>query len=763
MTHLPDLIQDLAFILMTAAIVTLLFRKLKQPVVLGYLIAGFILGPNFKFFPSVKDAANISIWAEIGVIFMLFGLGLEFSFKKLTKVGKSASITATFEILSMLGLGYVAGQMLGWSHMDSLFAGGILSISSTTIIVRAFDELGMKGRSFVSLVFGVLIVEDLIAILLLVLLSSVAVTQSLSGGALVFSSVKLAFFLVLWFLLGIYLLPVLLQRSREYLSDETTLIVSIGLCLMMVIIASHAGFSPALGAFVMGSILAETREGHRIEELILPVKNLFSAVFFVSVGMLIDARILLDYFWIILFITFLTIAGKLLSSAIGALISGRSLKNAVQAGLSLAQIGEFSFIIATLGMTLKVTSDFLYPIAVAVSALTTFSTPYLIKYSDPLYSWLDKRVPDGVRRLLNRYEAAMSTNSGKNVLSLIWEVYGIKVTLNAVVVIAITLAVSRFVLPELAEVVNGSVPIELIVCGITLILVSPFLWAIFLGGASRASAYQGETLKQLQRLQLGVSILRFLIGCVLAGFVVSQFTSVLAFSGVLFVFVAALGAFFFSRYSDPIYRRIEGRFVSNLNENERAELERKARMAELAPWDATLAEFTVSANSGLVGKPLQESKLKEHFGVTIVMIERGEKRIMAPTRSDLLFPYDKVYLIGTDEQILSAREDIEAKPAVSLTPMSESFGLISLKVLPTDPFVDKSIRDSGLREVVNGLIVGIEREGRRYLSPDSSMRLMSGDLLWVVGDRVLIKALREESSRQQKSEAEAAGGYESMS
>lgn len=742
MIHLPNLIQDLGFILMTAAVVTLVFRKLKQPVVLGYLIAGFILGPNFQFFPSVKDAANISIWAEIGVIFMLFGLGLEFSFKKLTKVGKSASITASFEILSMLGFGYVAGQFLGWSKMDSLFLGGILSISSTTIIVRAFDELGMKGRSFVSLVFGVLIVEDLIAILLLVLLSSVAVTQSLSGGELAFSSLKLAFFLVLWFLLGIYLLPVLLQKFREYLSDETTLIVSTGLCLMMVIIASHVGFSPALGAFVMGSILAETREGHRIEHLILPVKDLFSAVFFVSVGMLIDPKVLVDYFWVILLITVLTIVGKLLSSAIGALMSGRNLKNSVQAGLSLAQIGEFSFIIATLGMSLKVTSDFLYPIAVAVSAVTTFTTPYLIKYSDPIYSWLDRRIPDGVKALLNRYEVAMSASSGKSVLTLIWREYGVKILLKSVIVVAITLAMSRFALPKLAEAINGAFPINLVVCGITLILSAPFLWAIFVGGGSHAATFSADTLKQLQRLQLGVSIFRFLIGCTLAGFVVSQFTTVLAFSGVLFVVVAALGAFFFSRYSDPLYRKIESRFISNLTENERVELEKKAKVPELAPWDATLAEFTVSTSSSLVGRSLQESKIKERFGVTVVMIERGETRILAPTRSELIFPYDKVYVIGTDEQILATREIIEAKPLAVLSPVSESFGLTSLMVLPTDQFINKPIRDCGLREAVNGLIVGIERNGKRLLSPDSSMSLMPGDLLWIVGDRALIKGLR---------------------
>ncbi len=441
--------------------------------------------------------------------------------------------------------------------------------------------------------------------------------------------------------------------------------------------------------------------------------------------------------------TVLTIVGKLLSSGVGALVSGKSLKTSTQAGLSLAQIGEFSFIIATLGMTLKVTSDFLYPIAVAVSAVTTFTTPYLIKYSDPIYAWMDKRVPNGVKALLSRYEVAMSASSGKGVLTLLWREYGVKIVLKSVVVIAITLAMSRFALPKLTPLFDASVPINLIACGVTLILVSPFLWAIFIGGSAHATDYQGETVTQLQRLQLGVSILRFLLGCTLAGFVVSQFTTVLAFTGVLFVIVAALGAFFFSKYSDPLYRKIESRFISNLTENERAELEKKAKIPELAPWNATLAEFTVTPSSPVGGKSLQNSKIKERYGVTVVMIERGERRILAPTRSELIFPYDKVFVTGTDEQVLAAREVIEAKSLAVLPPVSESFGLTSLTVLPTDPFINKSIRDCGLREAVNGLIVGIERDGQRMLSPDSSMILKPGDLLWLVGDRTLIKALRE--------------------
>lgn len=748
MIHLADLIQDLCIILVTAAAVSLLFKRLNQPVVLGYLIAGVLVGSHFSFFPSVKDTANVTIWAEIGVIFLLFGLGLEFSFKKLAKVGKSASITASVEILFMLGVGYLVGRILGWSNMDSLFLGGILSISSTTIIVRAFEELGLKGQNFVSLVFGALIVEDLIAILLLVLLSSVAVSQTLSGAALISSSFKLGFFMVLWFLLGIYILPILLRRVKNLLSDESILIVSIGLCLLMVIIASSVGFSPALGAFVMGSLFAETREGHRIEKLIHPVKDLFSAVFFVSVGMLIDPAVLRDYSFEIIVITLTTIVGKFFSTMLGALISGRSLKSSVQAGMSLAQIGEFSFIIATLGMTLKVTSHYLYPIAVAVSAITTFTTPYLIKSSPRFYDWLESKLPSTVKSSLAKYQVAMSTVSEKNVFTLIWEEYGVKIVLNTVLTIGITLAMSKLVLPyaQGIEIFPSEISLRFVACLVTLILSSPFLWAVFVGGPAHTNLYRGEIVAQLQKLQLGISFVRFVLGSILVAFLVSNFTSILAISGGVLVVLAAVAAFF-SRYSEPIYKSIENKFIENLSENERAELEKRKKVPELAPWNATLADFVLSPDSVLVAKTLQESRVKELFGVTIAMIERGHKKILAPVRTDLLLPFDRLYLIGTDEQLAAAKSVIEVQATgVSELSATDSFGLTSFTILSSDSFVNKTIRDCGLREAANGLIVGIERAGQRILSPDSGMILKEGDLVWIVGDRNLIQGLRAQSS-----------------
>jgi len=741
MNHLPYIIQDLGIILVTAALVSVVFQKLKQPLVLGYLIAGFLVGPHFHLFPSIQDTENISIWAEIGVIFMLFGLGLEFSFKKLVKVGKSAGITAFFEIMIMLAIGYGTGQALGWSMIDSLFLGGILSISSTTIIVRAFEEMGLKGTQFVSLVFGVLIVEDLIAILLLVLLSSVAVTQSLSGSELAYSSLRLGFFLVLWFLLGIYVLPVLLKKIKNYLSDETMLVVSIGLCLMMVIVASRVGFSPALGAFVMGSILAETRDGHRIEKIILPVKDLFSAVFFVSVGMLLNFSFLTQYFKEIILITVITIIGKILSSSLGALISGRSLKTSVQAGFSLAQIGEFSFIIATLGTSLKVTSEFLYPIAVSVSAITTLTTPYLIRAVDPFYAKLEKRLPDGFLQVLERYEQAMQSGSSRNLFSLLWNEYGLKIALNSVIVVAITLASSHWVMPMISDGSVSAWPQRIGLCLLTFLVASPFLWAIVVGASKHTVNYQGEALDQLKKLQVGVLLTRVLVGLFLIAFIVSQFTAVLALSGLILIGLACISVFLFSRISRSVYSKIEKRFLSNLSANEKAELEKRARLPELAPWNVVLDEIVISPDSPYIVKTLKDSKIKENYGVTIAMIERGSQKILAPRFTDILLPFDRIYVIGTDEQIHSLRQKLEVQKLQFNNETAESYKLRSFVLSSESSFKDKSIRECGLREAVDGLIVGLERNGERILSPDSSLVLKPGDLIWLVGDADKLSAI----------------------
>lgn len=409
MSHLPTLIADLALILISASVITLLFKWMKQPLVLGYIIAGLLAGPYINIFPTVGDIENINIWAEIGVIFLLFALGLEFSFKKLMNVGSTAFITATTEVVSMLLIGFLVGQLLGWGTMNSIFLGGMLSMSSTTIIIKAFDDLGLRNQRFTGIVFGTLVVEDLIAILMMVLLSTMAVSQDFVGEDLLISVLKVVFFLILWFLIGIFVIPAFLKKAKKLMNNETLLIVSIGLCLGMVVLATYTGFSTALGAFIMGSILAETIEAEHIEHIIQPVKDLFGAIFFVSVGMLVNPAVLVEYAWPVIIITLVTIIGKAIFSSFGVLLSGEPLNTSIKSGFSLAQIGEFAFIIAGLGVSLKVLDPFISPIIVAVSVITTFTTPYFIRLTNPFAEWLYKILPTKIQETLDRYASGKKT------------------------------------------------------------------------------------------------------------------------------------------------------------------------------------------------------------------------------------------------------------------------------------------------------------------------------------------------------------------
>ena len=409
MSHLPTLIADLALILMSASIITLLFKWLKQPLVLGYIVAGLLAGPYVRIFPTVGDMENINTWAEIGVVFLLFALGLEFSFKKLMNVGSAAFITATTEVISMLLIGFMVGHLLGWSTMNSVFLGGMLSMSSTTIIIKAFDDLGLRSQRFTGIVFGTLVVEDLIAILMMVILSTMAVSKEFVGEELLMSVLKVVFFLILWFLIGIFILPFFLKKAKRLMNNETLLIVSLGLCLGMVVLATRTGFSAALGAFIMGSILAETVEAEHIEHIIQPVKDLFGAIFFVSVGMLVNPAVLVQYAWPVVIITLVTLVGKSIFSSLGVLLSGEPLKVSVKSGFSLAQIGEFAFIIAGLGASLKVLDSFIPPIIVAVSVITTFTTPYFIRLANPFAEWLYKILPPKTRESLDRYASGKKT------------------------------------------------------------------------------------------------------------------------------------------------------------------------------------------------------------------------------------------------------------------------------------------------------------------------------------------------------------------
>lgn len=738
MAHVPQLIVDLSLILTIAGVITLIFKKLKQPIVLGYILAGLLVGPNFKLFPTITDIKTIEIWAEIGVIFLLFNLGLEFSFKKLVKVGNTAAITGLFEVSLMLVAGFTTGQLLGWSKIDSLFLGGIIAISSTTIIFRAFDELGLKTQQFTKIVLGILVIEDLTAVLLMVLLSTLSISQQFAGFELLQSILKLFFFLTLWFLGGIFLFPTLLRRYRNLMNDESVLITSVALCFGMVFLVTQAGFSAALGAFIMGSILAETTHAEKIEHLLKPLKDLFGAVFFISVGMLINPSLLMEYAVPTAILVLVVIIGKTAFVSIGAVISGQPLKKSIQSGMSLSQIGEFSFIIANLGLSLKVTSEFLYPIAVGVSVITTFTTPYMMKASEPFYNLINKILPEKWRHYLNRYSSSTGTIAQTTHWNQILKGYAQTVILNSVVVIAITLAASRQLADQLHTRVPETFITNSVLFGITFLLISPFLWALIFKRSNR-KAYSAIWLsrKYSRGPLLMLELSRVLIAIILMGFLLISFFSTPTALGVAAGIMVLGFAIFYQRLQN-FYGRIETRFLQNLNARQ---LEGSGKSKKLLlPWDAHFAFLEVSADSNLIGKTLQELSIRENFGINVVLIERGSSTIYLPRPTEVLYPCDRIEVIGTDDQLEIFRGHVEINTNGDVYMAHEdSIVLERIEVKNEYNIRGKSIRNSGIREKTHGMIVGLERQGERILNPDSSLIIENDDVLWIAGERDLIK------------------------
>ncbi|GAB3262131.1 cation:proton antiporter [Larkinella harenae] len=743
MAHLPHLIIDLAIILGAAAITTLLFKWLKQPLVLGYILAGVLVGPKFSLFPTISDPATIRIWADIGVIVLLFSLGLEFNIKKLVKIGGTASMTGVFEISAMILLGYLTGMCLGWSTMDSIFLGGIVAISSTTIIIRAFEELGVKTQQFAGIVFGILVIEDIVAVLLLVLLSTLAVSKQFFSPDMLVAIMRLAFFLVIWFIAGIFLVPSFLRSSRKFITDETLLIISLAMCLLMVVIATNVGFSPALGAFIMGSILAGTTYAERIEHLLTSIKDLFGAVFFVSVGMLIDPTLLVQYAGPIALITVVVIVGKSVNVTLGALVVGQPLKQSLQTGMSLAQIGEFSFIIATLGLNLKVTSGFLYPIAVAVSALTAFTTPYMIRASGPLYNWIEKRLSPRTKLFLSSYSSGAQTIGSVSDWYLLLREHLQIIIVNTVVILGIILFSSRWLLPMVSAELIDIPWAEPLAGFLSFVLITPFLWALMLKRINQPVYTRLWTERRSYRGPLvTLAVTRAIIGIGLVLLLLDQFFPV---SIILFFLVVAAGIWLvFGKRLPLIYDLIENRFLLNLNARQ---IQQETRMGRnLLPWDAHLSYFEVTAESPGVGATLSELALREKYGVNVISIARGSMTMLVPGRNERLFPGDKIAVIGTDQQLEQFNTVIEPAPAskAPVTPAQE----ISLQKIAVDdyfPFIGQSIRNSGIREKTQGLIVGIERKGTRILNPDSTTFFQAGDVIWLAGNTKLIKEFQREN------------------
>ncbi len=746
MSELPSLVKDLALILVVAGIVTLVFKRLKQPLVLGYIVAGFLVSPHMPYLMSVVDKADIQTWADIGVIFLLFSLGLDFSVKKILRTGAAPVIAACTIIFCMMALGVIVGYSFGWKEMDCIFLGGMLAMSSTTIIYKAFSDMGLTQKGFASTVMSVLILEDILAIVMMVMLSTLASGASPDGVQVVGSILKIGFFLVLWFVVGLFVIPLFLRSVRKILNNETLLVVALGLCCLMAVVSTQVGFSAAFGAFVMGSILAETVEADKIIRLVDPVKNLFGAVFFVSVGMLVNPKILAGYAVPILLLVLAILAGQAVFGTLGYLLGGQTLKNAMRCGFSMAQVGEFAFIIASLGLSLHVISDFLYPVVVAVSVITTFLTPYMIRAAEPCYDIVIRFLPKRwVRRLTHIQTGASPGNTAADSL---WKVLARKMLINTLVYGILSSAVIAIMFSTVLPVCRlfsvewtGSHWAGNAVCGfLTVAFVSPFLRSIVMKQNHSEAFKELWTGRRINRLPLIATILARVVIAVSFIFYICNYLTRFQNALMITIAVGILVLMILSRRLKKRSITLERLFIQNLRSRDiKAQLQGKKKPLfadHLIDRDIHIANLELPDDSLWAGRTLRSLQLRNRFGVHVSSILRGSHRMNIPNGNTILFPGDKLQAIGDDEQLtlFSHAMKVELQPEDTDIEKRE-MKLRCFTVSKTSPFIGKTLRDSGIRDKYNCMVVGVD-EGQKNLTLITPSRcLQAGDVLWVVGEQ----------------------------
>ncbi len=737
-----NLVRDLAVILISAGIFTIISKALKQPLILGYIIAGFLIGPHIGFFPGISSQETVHQWSEIGIIFLMFGLGLEFSFKKLMKVGSSAIVTGLVKFVGVFIIGFVTSQALGWTAMESVFLGGLLSMSSTMVVIKSYDDMGLKDKPYAGMVFGTLVVEDLIAILLMVLLSTMAVSQSFAGKELVANIAKLVFFLLLWFLVGIFVIPTILKKAKRFLSDEILLIVSIGLCFMMVAVATAVGFSSALGAFVMGSILAETIESEHIDKIVEPIKNLFGAIFFVSVGMMLAPAVIVEHWALILLITVIVIVTHIVFAGAGMIITGNSLYNSAHTGFSLAQLGEFGFILAGVGCTLGVMRDFIYPVIIAVSVITTFTTPYMIKLADPFLDLMQRKLPKSwLERLqTDRGNSTKQTAAEINAWKDLLTAWFTRVLLYGVIILAIYIGSRLYFVPLVDKLLPSVAEIwrKFISAGVTLAVMTPFILGLGVhsGSISRSAPKlireKAGNIWPIMGLVFARSFLA--VGIVLG--VLSTYFNLAGWT-ILVIIIAGIAFIFLARKSIHKYSGLEARFLRNYNEKE--ENERKAKpvsssvQQKLSNYDVRTEAFTIAPESTLAGEKLRDIPFRDKSGANIIKIQRGSLSIVIPSADVHLYPGDRLLAVGTTEQLEKLRNLItDSVDDSKVESDDDGFG-IEPRTLTAESFLTgKTLRSAALRKY-QCMVISLLREGQFITNPEPDLVFQVGDTVWIAG------------------------------
>ena len=745
-----NLVRDLAVILVSAGVFAIISKALKQPLILGYIIAGFLVGPNIDFFPGISSQEAVNQWSEIGVIFLMFALGLEFSFKKLLKVGNSALVTAGAKFIGVFIIGFIVGQALSWSIMESVFLAGLLSMSSTTVVLKSFDEMGLKNRPYAGMVFGTLVVEDLIAILLMVLLSTMAVSNKFAGGEMLFNLAKLVFFLILWFLVGIYVIPTLLKKAKRWINDEILLVVCIGLCFGMVTLASAVGFSSALGAFVMGSILAETIESEHIMKIVSPIKDLFGAIFFVSVGMMISPAVIGKYWYIILILVIVVYLTHIFFSAAGIILTGKGLENGVHTGFSLAQLGEFGFIIASVGVSLGVMRDFIYPIIIAVSVITTFTTPYMIKLASPAHQFLLRKLPASWLKAIDSVESK-TTVAEQSEWKKLLKAYVIRIVLYGVILLAIAL-LSRIVIePAFYKYFTlwTDFTHNLVTVIATLLLMSPFLYGLGVTSGS-ISQSAGKLLREKDSNKwplLGLILLRAFLAVGVVAAVISSHFSLAGWSIVLILVAGAL-FLLIARYFVRHNSSLESRFLANLNEKETEEARKKpvssSVQKKMGAYNVKIESLTVSQESNFAGQKLGDIHFGLNTGANIIKIVRGNRSITIPGSNVMIFPGDELITVGTQEQLDAMRAmlaDAElpapagaGSGASASSASDEDFTVVPIVLRADSYLTGKSLRSCNLRDY-HCMVISVLHGSEFTTNPKPDYIFETGDTVWLAGEK----------------------------
>ncbi len=733
------LLSDLALILIVAGIVTVIFKKLRQPVVLGYIVAGLLAGPYITFIPTVTDIQNVEFWGKIGVIFLLFGLGLEFNFKKLKKVGGPGFITVFTEVVMMFCMGILVGRVLEWTWVASIFLGGMLSISSTSIIIKAFDDMGVKNKKFTQMVFGALVVEDLVAILILVLLPAVVLSKNFNGVELADKVANLALFLLLWFTGGIFFIPTIFKKIKQYLSDETIIVVSLGLCFMMVVITINAGISEALGAFVMGSILSGTIQSERIIKVVKPVKDFFGAIFFVSVGMLVDPAAILKYWQQILLISVVIITAKPLAATLGLLFSGQTLKNAILSGICLCQIGEFSFIIVQMGLDHKVVPEYLYPVIVTVSILTTFITPYWMKLGEPLYNLIYNNVKPQWQNVIERLGTGRKTLNQESEWNKLLKSYALRLFIYIGWILFVNIFFTQAVYPQIVKFFGEATHIRIISFVLNLSAMFPFLWGL-LKRKDSDGAY--DKIWQDQKFARGpllfMVVLKYLIA-IIAISITSSYYIAMGYGAVLTLCALIISVVLVSKKIKLYYSRIETRFLTNLNsEGGRRSLILPRELAD----EIHIEKVEVEPNSFIAGKTISQIHRSRNTGALIIQIFRGMEIVDLPVNTEIIFPMDILIILGTDKQIMDFKEAAEEKVKPREGASSE-MELFQITLQENSPMVGENANITHIREKFGVLLVGLEGEGNNtFIRTTSAIIIQPGDTVWVVGEKRVVKDLR---------------------